>query len=1372
MDHTNTQPTSLPIPLKTALYVLAFLVSTLTISTLPGQPVNFPKPEIISAEQGLPQGFIPGIVQDSRGLIWIATRNGLCRYDGQHIKIFRAGNGSPGDGSPGDGSPGDGSPRDGSPGDASPGDGSPRDGSPGDASPDHQTSLSSLGLESIKLADDKKIWVLSDQGDIDLFDPISETVVNYSKKPFFKKAFGNRFIKAFYTDSQNRLWLVFDKPGFACIDVETSRIRWYHDRENETDSLNTIKVRDLIQRKNGSVWLASKNGIFSIDRKTGNLIRYSSSDADFEDIEKSTYTLKERHNGDLLLIAKNGAATLRIETGKVDFFPLAPDEKAEYDHSIVSDSQGNDYFFRMNSILRFSDQEGVQAYPKLEGFSEYKAIYVDQSDVLWAGTNGQGVRKFNLRAAFFGVNQYQHSFVRDLLSVCLNAPENQIAKIPFNLFVYNFRHTFDKDQNLWFSSGTTPLYKFDLKSQEIEIVPFPLTIKYSERSEKAISLATDPGGRIWAVYDSLVFFYEHGDWQRFKYPVRPAIESGIMQLVVDEQALWIATSGKGLYRVDRTIGKIQQFRYDKNKANTLSNDNIYCLFADPDDPELLWIGTFGGGLCRFDKRTGLVRRITSEDGLPNDVVYTAIPDRLGNIWAATNQGLAQVNKKTLKVRVYTREDGLLADEFNRFHSLRLPDGRIFLGGIEGITSFDPARSNVDEFRPKTLITAISINNEKLETDKFMNPVTALQSLELDYWKNFVTVEFAAMQFNRSDKMKYRYRLEGLENDWIETENPVTKYTDLRPGTYLLHLNASNTEGVWSDDIRTLEILISPPWWQSWWAYLLYALIASALIYGLLKMYINRLKLRQSFILNQKELELIDKESQQLRQLDEMKTRFFSNITHEFRTPLTLILAPAEQMLEEKRPAEDMTRLGLIDRNAHQLLGLVNQLLDLSKLESGTMKVTEAQSNLQDFVAQLVGAFQVTAEAKKIRLTFTATETANAYWFDHEKLERILNNLLSNALKFTPENGQVSVQLTGYSDGVMISVSDTGTGIPPEKLEHVFERFYQVDSETGYREGTGIGLAIVKELVEIQGGNVRVESGEENSGANFVIELPYRTAPLASGNSVSQPTLPHEYLSEQATENRHSEIKILLVEDHLELGDFVAKSLSKNYQCYRAGNGKEALTLMQDMMPDLVISDVMMPVMDGNTLCRKIKSDLLTSHIPVILLTAKNAVASKMEGLAGGADDYVTKPFHMPELEIRVGNMLERQRRFREMLQKQFTTQEKVEQSSASEVTDPFLTRLYNILDAQLDNTQFGVNELTLEIGMSNSSLNRKLKALTDLSPVELIRNYRLKKAAEYLANGTGVSEAAYLVGFDNLSYFAKCFRDLFQMSPRDFAAKV
>jgi signal transduction histidine kinase/ligand-binding sensor domain-containing protein/DNA-binding NarL/FixJ family response regulator len=1302
--------------------VLNWLVAALYIPVAGlAQSAGFPVPEVITAKQGLPQGFVPGIVQDARGFMWLATRDGLCRYDGRNFRVFQ----------------------------------------PSDT---QEASLSSLGLENLQTTADGKIWITSDQGQIDLFDPVRETFVNFSRQAFYQKQFGKRFLRDMYADRQHRLWLMSDGGGVAYVHLNTRKIRSYH-VNGDTSAIGRAHVRFLSEDRAGNIWAVTNMGLFLQKQGTDSFVKYRSvilPDA----IGKKVNALKALQDGRLLLLYDTGMALLDPVTGVGQTRDLMLDTEAQYRHPIVTDSKGNVYFFRMNRLYRLGTDDSLAEFPVQPDMHEFKSLYIDRSDVLWAGTNGQGIRKYNLRASYFNTKTYSSDFISDLLRYFLNVPEAEMARLPAGLFPYNFRYAFESPQKMWFSAGRTPLYELDLATKAIKSIPFPVEIRDIKRSELAISLAKDPDGRMWAMHDSLLFSYQDGVWTRFPYAIGPKIESGIYQIVADRQYIWVATTVKGLYRIDKVSGAIR--RYGQS-ATSLSSDNLYCLFADPLDGNLLWVGTFGGGLCKFDKRTGHCQRLSKQNGLPNNVVYAAIPDRRGNVWVATNQGLCQVDRNTLRTRIYTREDGLMADEFNRFHALVLPDDRVFLGGMEGITAFNANQSNEDRYQPPVFVTGIAINNAMLEPRLSAGemPVASMQNLDLAHWQNFLTIEFAAMQFNRSDKIRYRYQLTGVDERWIETETPVTKYTDLGPGHYVLRLNASNTLGVWSPGIRELRIRISPPWWLTWWAYVIYFLAFLGVVYGLLRVYVNRVRMQQSIVFKQKEIDLKAREAQQLRELDEMKTRFFSNITHEFRTPLTLILGPAGQMLEEPREQKDNKRLSLIDRNARQLLGLINQLLDLSKLEAGTTQVDAAWGDLADFVETLTGTFQLAAEAKSVALTFDSRLENRYYWFDHEKLERIVTNLLSNALKFANENGRVLVTLNAAgTEGTEITVANTGVRIPGAELSRIFDRFYQAGQQIGYQEGTGIGLAIVKELASLQGGKVSVKSGADDFDTVFTVTLPYRrakerhtperAAPKINGNG----HIPQQeaYLA-----------KILLVEDNAGLAEFVSDSLAESYRFYHAQNGEEGLEMAAEIMPDLIISDVMMPVMDGYTFCKHIKSNLETSHIPVVLLTAKSALESRVEGLELGADDYITKPFHLPELRLRIRNLLDRQARLYERLRAGFATPDAIP-AGQPEITDPFLIKLHHILDTRLDDPDFGVTELIREIGMSNSSLNRKLKTLTDLSAVELIRNYRLKKAAALLSDGISVSEAAYAVGFDNLSYFAKCFRDLYNKTPREFAA--
>lgn len=1330
---------------------LWLLILVLTLLYLPSgaQLTDFPQPELFTNRQGLPQGFVSGIVQDKQGFIWMATHDGLCRYDGNRLKVFREQGDTTG-----------------------------------------KSSIPFSSLFSLLFDHQGRIWITSEQGELVMFDPLTEVFTDILKQLTHLRVpyIGARH---YYPDRQNRLWMAFENKGLVCYDMTTRRARWFQHRADQPHSIGSNRIRSVLQDQQGTIWVGTSDaGLERFDEKMGYFHHYHpNSPTPLALPELAIFGMAQRPSGELLLGTHHYVCQFNPKTGHFQSQRLPNDDKASSeDHHLwgihfLTDSRGEVYFDQRNSLFRFTDLANIQLVTHFTLQTGYcTSLLIDRSDVLWVGTNGSGVRKYDLRANSFHAVRYQRGFQEDVFIQGLGLPANQ-TRFDQNTEPYKFRYTLDHQGGLWANSGTSTIYHFNTATHQGQRVDFPIPFV-----QTIAPMATDEQGRVWLLKwqkeAHYLWYYEPEKrrWIRSEHHFKVAPLTEIIQMVADREAFWLATNNHGLYRLDRKTRQLRKYVHQPDQPTSLSSNTLYCLSADPADSNRLWIGTFGKGLCAFDKQSGQCLRITEQDGLPNDVIYSALPDRYGHLWIGTNKGLCRMNRKTFQTQNYTTEDGLLANEFNRFHYLHLPNGQVIMGGVEGITSFRPDQLRDDSFQPKVELTELYVNNRLTDPNpqSFLRaPIHAIHELTLPYNQNFLTVHFAALQFNLPGKNHYRYKLEGVEADWVETSQPQAIYTTLAPGRYTLLVNASNTSGKWSPYVRRLTVIITPPFWATWWAYVLYVLVvAGSLRYGI-RLRLNQLHLQQSVALRQQE-------ARQLRELDEMRSRFFTNVTHDFRTPLTLILSPMPGLIQELAGTRYVKRLESISRNARQLLSLINQLLDFAKLDANVLTVQEVQGDIDRFIEQTVGLFQEEATQKGILLSVSSAVRAT-YWFDEEKLGRIIANLVGNALKFTPKGGQITVSLDASTDLELV-VSDTGVGIAADKLPLIFDRFFQEPTDVptdSQREGVnpdaqmgaGIGLALVKELVHLQQGQIAVES-TLGQGTTFRVTLPYRRADQASlAAEVVEPLTEPSSADLPMLHESHSEPPhLLLVEDNAELADFIVDSLPAFYRISRAVNGVEGFEQALAELPDLIISDVMMPVMDGYTLCQKLKEEEQTNHIPVIMLTAKVTFENRLEGLTRGADDYLTKPFHVQELTLRVHNLLERQRRFRERMRQELARPmaAKSDQPNEAPVTEPvlldsFLEKLYAIVEEKLDDSSLSVEQLAEQLNLSRSSLHRKVKALTGLATGDIIRIYRLKRATQFLQQGYNSSETAYCVGFDSPQYFAKCFREQYQMTPGEFA---
>ncbi|REA63812.1 hypothetical protein DSL64_05145 [Dyadobacter luteus] len=1262
--------------------------------------------------------------QDNKGFVWVGTRNGLARFDGINFKLFQQ------------------------------------------SANARKSSIASNLIINIK-GFNNKIWIEHESGEIDQFDPVTEIVIGNGLPKKYKS--GDFLRRAWIADSKGIIWRIVDGAGLIKYGPTPKS---YNKKTNGFDS---DTLWGIAAGRDGMLWVLTNYGLSSLDEKSGKVRNYGSGQLpDYHDYRYAVRFpagLHQRKNGQLMWADRKFLYLFSPHQGKyLSQIPLG----SRSDRSVTWIREGLDgitYFERGGAIYSYNDHDGLALVhgETRVGKDPIQSFLVDQSGLIWLGTNAHGISQTDLTTPFFPSFPFKEGFVSDVLKTEFNKSLSalfdwNIQDQRFAAPGYHIRSAYDKSRHLWIG----------IKQQVVRYNPvtknffsLPKLTQISNSSETGIGIKgltiSPEGAPVVIGYNRNILIYNQSknawEWLLPEGYISKKLGTNItpQDICMDQQHLWITTEMDGLIVIDHKTGNLQQLKQNSSPVS-LPTNQLLGVKADPTRPDLLWIGSRNGLVC-LNKKTLKAQVFNSQTGLPDNTIYTLLADRYGNFWFGTNKGLCRFSPVTHQVQVFQTRHGLLEDEFNRFHQLALPDGRLAFGGTSGWTLFDPDKIKEDTHQPTIALTDLKINNATIEHSAdglLTSPLNAIKELVLPHDQNTVTLYFAGLQFNQPHDLKYRYQLTGYDNDWVHSAHiPFANYTKIPPGTYQFMVNASNTTGHWSKEIKRLTITIRAPWWHSWWAYMLYATLIAGGIWYWFRLQLIRIDLSKS-------VELKKREAQQLRTLAEMKERFFTNVTHDFRTPLTLILSPLAQLIEKNAGTNDATKLQSIERNARQLLELINQLLDFSRADARMLTVNQSAGDLSNFCENTIALFIEEASKKGLELKLINQVHGN-YWFDAAKLERILANLIGNGLKFTSAGGQVSLTVTAVQDYIIFSITDTGIGISDDKLAFIFDRYYQID-KNGRTEmaGSGIGLALVKEFVEVQKGYIDVES-KYGKGSTFRVFLPYLPA-ILSTKPAAELVCPDEQL---IYSNKNEEVCILLLEDNIELADFIAGSLPGHYTITKATNGADGLKIALETLPDLIISDVMMPVMDGFEFCQQIKEHQQTSHIPVILLTAKVEVESRMQGLTTGADDYLTKPFHVPELNLRVHNLLERQRRMRAYIQNQIGSPG----FAPTKELDPFLTKFYHVIDQDLDNSSVGVDQLASRMNMSRSQLHRKLRAVADMTVSDVVRNYRLSKAAEFLKAGFSSSESAYKAGFDSPAYFTKCFKALYGETPSEYYKK-
>lgn len=953
---------------------------------------------------------------------------------------------------------------------------------------------------------------------------------------------------------------------------------------------------------------------------------------------------------------------------------------------------------------------------------------------------------------------------------------------------YFFTMKEDAQGNLWMGSELG-LFRFRRKGKEIENWDYFQILLDHGKGEpgSVIDMHIDGDGQIWLInrsefgrFDPATGHFDGHNYLNITGGERvPNVFPSIHQQ--NKNTFWLGTD-EGLLKYDVQKEAFTFFTNKPNDPNSLSQRQVKCIHPDPVAPnEVLWIGTAGGGLNRFDLKTGRFTHFKKADGLPDNVVYGILDDEEGNLWMSTNQGLSRFNPKTGQFKNYSTENGLQDNEFNSCAYFKSKSGELFFGGINGVNAFRPATIMDNLFIPKVKITDFKLANKsvgyKSPGSPLKRPIAETDQLTLHWKDKIFSFEFSALDFSAPERNQYAYLMEGFHDDWqyIGTERTAT-FTNLNPGTYTFRVKATNCDGVWNEEGTGLKITILPPWWQTWWAWLGYVLILGGAAYWFYKFQLNR-RLEQA-------------EAVRLKEMDSLKSRLYTNITHEFRTPLTVIMGMVDNISGHEKERK------LIQRNSKNLLRLINQMLDLSKLDAGTMKVETVHGDLITYLQYLTESFHSMAQEKNIQLVFYSEIPKLLMDYDEVKMQQVVYNLLSNALKFTGEGGKVVFHANQVVEQgqpfLKLKVQDTGIGIANEQLKHIFNRFYQADnSHTRKGEGTGIGLALTKEIVELLGGSITAQS-ELGKGTTFTLLLPAKQStevPAAQKisqtlNSTLAEPLPGSTTSTETISLQNDlhlpegKPVLLVIEDNKDVVTYIAGLLEKDYAVHVANDGQAGIEKAYEIVPDIIISDVMMPEKDGYEVCETLKNDERTSHIPIVMLTAKAEEADRIAGLRKGADAYLMKPFNKEELFVRLEKLVA----MRRALQAKYSEWRPVSspqssalspqslitshQSPVTTLEDIFLQKIRQVIEEKMDDSELGIQDLCRAVNLSHTQVFRKLKALTGENPTIYIRKMRLHKGMEFLkTTERNVSEIAYDVGFTDPNYFSRVFHEEFGVAP-------
>ncbi|MDO6819445.1 hybrid sensor histidine kinase/response regulator transcription factor [Zobellia sp. 1_MG-2023] len=1162
-----------------------------------------------------------------------------------------------------------------------------------------------------------------------------------------------------------------------------------NEKGEEVKSLSR-NIETLFQDKEGAIWLGTlSDGLVKIKFISGNKYRIDS----FEITPERVFSIAQAADGNIICGTENdGLFVLKadgtlIKNYRYDKFDV---------NSIKSNSIWSVFVDSQERIWIGYYNKGVGVYDKLyDKFRDIKSlaninnslllpsvtgIVSDKKGKLWIGLDGGGIDVYDTK----------HNSI-----VHLKDPQNGIATNLHAAAVSGM--FFDSKGNLWVGTWNSGIYFLEknataFKNYKISNTNGGLT------SNRIMTFDEDKNGIIWiGSYVTGLHSY-NPKTQKFSPHVDQIFQDQVphhgevRKVLVDSNGfIWLGTTG-GLYKIksdfsegDKAISLVERMHADTSQQ--LIVDRIISLYEDSN--RIIWIGTDGGGLCKYDPFKDSFTWYGDRNGLSQQTIASILEDNNGAIWLGGNNGISRMDVEKENFKNFDVHDGLLANDFNFNSTFKDEAGILYFGSYEGVNSIDPQNLNFNEHEPEVYFTDFKLFNKSVvpgtEDSPLEKVINRTKAMTLSHDQSVFTIEYAGINFTRPKKNQYAYILEGFDNRWnyVGSTRSAT-YTNLPAGDYVFKVKAANNDGVWNNTPTAMVITVLAPWWSTNLAIFLYVLAILLITYFLVNLASQRIR--------EKRIVQFEREKRlQEEVLNDRKIQFFTNISHEFRTPLTLILNPLEDILrdsEEVFSKKMKEKLSIIHKNTNRLKRLIDELMDFRKLDINKLNVKVSELEAVSFVKEITGHFEEEATLKDVHLVVESDEPPITLWSDPSMLEKVIFNILSNAFKITPDKGTITVGIYKRADKIIlpllneeepvqaleIYIEDTGSGIGKDELEKVFERFYQVEKmNSQYYGGTGIGLEVVKSFVDLLKGKITVES-EEGIGTKFKIFLPLGNAHFKPSELFLKPTpkadgLPLARVDEDIVErltNKGSGITLLIVEDNAELRSYLKNELKEEYTVIEAVNGTEGLKAAEKRTPDIILSDVVMPEMDGFEFCRHIREDLKTSHIPILMLTAKTMTEDWVKGIDSGADIYLTKPFEMTVLKAQLKQILSsRQVLFNKYLND--SNNVKVPENT-SELDKGFISKVLDYVTANLSDENLNVEQLAEELNLSRSQLYRKIKALTGYSANEFLRKIRLEKAKKMIENGNeSISEVCFKVGFSSPSYFTKCFKAQFGFLPTE-----